>query len=111
MDAIFVELPPFERSRALYLSDERFRELQIVLLQNPHAGEVIQHTGGLRKLRFKDVVRGKGTQGGLRIIYYWRQQRMQFLLFTLYNKNEMTDLTKEQCQVLAQLLRQRVRGL
>ncbi len=32
-------------------------------------------------------------------------------IFTLYNKNEMTDLTKEQCQVLAQLLRQRVRGL
>ena len=111
MDAVFVEMPPFERHRADYLSDESFRELQQLMMLDPLAGDVIQHTGGLRKLRFMDVKRGKGSRGGLRIIYYWWQSRWQFLLFTLYNKNEMTDLTREQCELLHHMLNQRIRGI
>ncbi|WP_438681245.1 toxin [Scandinavium sp.] len=110
MEALFVEMPPFERHREDYLDDETFRELQILLMLDPFAGDVIQHTGGLRKLRYKDVKRGKGTRGGLRVIYYWWQTRWQFLLFTLYNKNEMAGLTAPQCVLLYQMLEQRIRG-
>ncbi len=35
---------------------------------NPEGGEVIQGTGGLRKLRFSDTRRSKGKRGGLRVI-------------------------------------------
>ena len=110
MEAIFVEMPPFERHREEYLDDETFRELQILLMLDPLTGDVIQHTGGLRKLRYKDVARGKGKRGGLRVIYYWWQTRWQFLLFTLYNKNEMSGLTSAQCALLHQMLEQRIRG-
>ncbi|ADO49197.1 hypothetical protein [[Enterobacter] lignolyticus] len=110
MDAVFVEMPPFERHRAYYLSDESFGELQQLLMINPLAGDVIKHTGGLRKLRFVDIKRGKGQRGGLRVIYYWWQSKWQFLLFTLYNKNEMVDLTQTQCEILHQMLEQRIRG-
>ena len=71
MKAVFVELPAFERQRAEYLSDEVFRLLQATLMKSPAAGDVIEGTGGLRKLRFADVRRGKGKRGGLRLIYYW----------------------------------------
>lgn len=71
MKAIFVELPAFERYRPSYLDDDGFRELQKLLILEPEAGEVIQGTGGLRKLRFRDPRRGKGKRGGLRVIYYW----------------------------------------
>ena len=71
MKAVFVELPAFERHRAEYLSDEVFRSLQATLMKSPAAGDVIEGTGGLRKLRFADVRRGKGKRGGLRLIYYW----------------------------------------
>jgi len=72
MRAVFLELPPFARYRADYLDDEGFRALQTALMQNPQqAGDVIQGTGGLRKLRWADARRGKGKRGGLRIIYYW----------------------------------------
>lgn len=54
MRAIFVELPAFSRYRANYLDDHAFRELQNLLLQHPEAGDVIQGTGGLRKIRFAD---------------------------------------------------------
>jgi hypothetical protein len=83
MKAIFKELPPFERFRKDYFDDEGFRALQIEMLKNPEAGDVIKDTGGLRKLRFSDNRRGKGKRSGLRVIYYWWVAEDQFLLFTI----------------------------
>ena len=71
MQAAFVELPPFERTRKEYLDDEAYRTLQLALMENPTAGAVFEGTGGLRKLRQADPRRGKGKRGGLRVIYYW----------------------------------------
>ncbi len=106
MKATFIELPPFERHRQDYLSDESFRELQQMLMKNPEAGDVIEGTGGLRKVRHADAKRGKGKRGGLRIIYYWWQIGKQFWLFTVYNKDEMDDLTAAQRKILKDLLKQ-----
>lgn len=100
MKATFVELPAFERFRADYLDDGSFCQLQSDLLANPLAGEVIEATGGLRKLRFSDKTRGKGKRGGLRIIYYWWSGGSQFWLFTLFDKDEAKDLTAGQRQTL-----------
>ena len=105
MKAIFVELPPFERNRQDYLNDESFHEFQKVLMQNPEAGDVIEGTGGLRKIRYTDEKRGKGKRGGLRVIYYWWLSGQQFWLFTLFNKNEMDDLTPMQRKILKDLLK------
>ncbi len=96
--AVFVELPAFERHRSKYLDDIAFAELQGLLLKDPEAGDVIQGTGGLRKLRFADRRRGKGKRGGLRIVYYWWSAGMQFWLFTMYDKDEMSDLTARSAQ-------------
>jgi hypothetical protein len=91
--ALFVELPPFERHRADSLDDEGFSGLQVALMADPEAGDVIRDTGGLRKLRFGDPRRGKGKRGGMPVIYYWWDAGRQFWLFTLYGKDEMSDLT------------------
>lgn len=104
MKALFVELPPFERLRASYLTDEAYRALQNELMQNPLAGNVIEGTGGLRKLRQPDPRRGKGKRGGLRIIYYWWLEEGQFWLFTVYDKDQADDLTSEQRTALKRLL-------
>jgi hypothetical protein len=64
MKAIFIELPPFERNRQDYLNDENFLTFQKTLMQNPEAGDVIEGTGGLRKIRYADEKRGKGKRGG-----------------------------------------------
>lgn len=55
MNAVFLELPAFERHRSNYLDDECFRLLQDTLLANPEAGDLIEGTGGLRKLRFGET--------------------------------------------------------
>lgn len=105
MKALFVELPAFSRHRARYLDDRAFGELQNALLKNPDAGDVIEGTGGLRKFRHVDAKRGKGKRGGLRIIYYWWSEGKQLWLFTLYNKNEMDDLSEDERRVLKALLK------
>jgi hypothetical protein len=103
--AIFVELPAFARHRADYLDDDDFRALQNLLMKNPEVGDLIPDTGGLRKLRFRDARRGKGKRGGLRVIYYWWYAGYQFWLFTLYDKDEMADLTPKQRLVLKAMVK------
>jgi mRNA-degrading endonuclease RelE of RelBE toxin-antitoxin system len=106
MKAVFIELPPFERHRASYLDDDDFRSLQNLLMLQPEVGDLIPGTGGLRKLRFGDARRGKGKRGGLRVIYYWWNTRSQIWLFTVYNKDEMADLTPLQRKALKEMIKQ-----
>ena len=40
------------------------------------------------------------------MIYYWCQPGKQFWLFTVYNKDEMDDLTAAQRKILNELLKQ-----
>ncbi len=108
--AVFVELPPFERVRDHYLDDEQYCLLQQTLLANPSAGDVIPGAGGLRKLRFQDKRRGKGRRGGLRVIYYFRDMQGQFWLFTVYDKDEASDLTSAQRRALAQRLESEIKA-
>jgi len=105
MKAIFVELPAFAKYRSEYLDDEGFLDLQNSLMTNPEAGEVIEGTGGLRKLRQPDPRWGKGKRGGLRVIYYWWDGKRQFWLFTLYDKDEMDDLSAKEKKALKDLLK------
>lgn len=100
MKAVFVELPAFERQRERYLDDDHFQDLQQALMSDPEAGDMIPGAGGLRKLRLGDPRRGKGKRGGLRVIYYWWNGGSEFWLFTLYDKDEMNDLTEKERQIL-----------
>ncbi len=104
MKALFVELPAFVRYRVDYFDDEGLRAFQNALMENPEAGKVIEGTGGLRKVRWPDPRRGKGKRGGLRVIYYWWNGRRQFWLFTLYDKDEMEDLTAKERTTLKERL-------
>jgi hypothetical protein len=87
------------------LDDTALRALQLELMRNPTAGDVIEGTGGLRKMRFADARRGKGKRGGLRVIYYWWDQGVQFWLFSLYDKDEMADLTAKQRSALRAMVK------
>lgn len=105
MKALFVELPPFERHRETYFDDGGFRALQALLMAEPEAGDVMEGTGGLRKVRVADPRRGKGKRSGLRVIYYWWPEGRQFWLFTLFGKDEATDLTAAQRKQLKEMVK------
>ena len=100
MKLVFLETPLFTRLLGDYLTDESYRELQRALMENPEMGDVMPGTGGFRKVRWKDARRGKGKRGGLRVIYYYLAADHQIWFFTLYDKDESTDMTAEEKKVL-----------
>jgi len=100
MKLVFFETPVFTRRLPDYLSDEAYRALQGALLENPDLGDVMPGTGGFRKVRWQDPRRGKGKRGGLRVIYYYLRADRQLWFFTLYDKDEATDLTADEKKVL-----------
>ncbi|WP_234393746.1 hypothetical protein [Fangia hongkongensis] len=65
---IFIETDIFTEDVKALLSDDEYAEFQSYLAENPLIGDVIQQTGGLRKVRWS--AKGKGKRGGVRVIYY-----------------------------------------
>ena len=100
MKTVFFETPLFTRVVGDYLTDDSYRRLQYALMQNPEQGDLIPGTGGFRKIRWEDTRRGKGKRGGLRIIYYCFTSVHQIWFFTIYGKNEATDLTTDEKRAL-----------
>ena len=65
MTRLFIIMPEFERQwNRMGLNDNDLKRLQYELLDNPKAGNIMQGTGGLRKVRFAFENQGKaGVQG------------------------------------------------
>lgn len=63
--------------------------------------DVIQQTGGLRKVRWS--AQGKGKRGGVRVIYYYVTSASQIRLLLIYKKGIQDDLTQDQKKLLRQL--------
>jgi len=112
MRFVFFETQLFSRLLPSYLDDAEFRRLQAALMCDPERGDLMPGTGGFRKLRWRDVRRGKGTRGGLRVIYYVLAADEQVWLFTVYDKGEDKDLTAQQCRSLRRAIHEElsVRG-
>ena len=99
---VFIELPIFIRCARELFSDDDLRELQVTLLENSAAGDLIPGGRGLRKLRVP--LAGRGKRGGARVIYYhWVGHDLCYLVYA-YAKNATTDLTKDQLRRLAEVI-------
>ena len=84
------------------LNDENLRELEQELLKNPQSGDVIEGTGGARKLRIK--IRNRGKSGGGRVIYVdvFEKEKLYFLF--AYPKNVQENLTAEQKRIIKNII-------
>ena len=64
----FIFTKPFLNCwKAMGLNNDHLKILERILLDNPQIGEVIQGTGGARKMRIQ--LDGRGKSGGGRVIY------------------------------------------
>ncbi len=86
---IFIESPIFSKLIGNYLDDDEYAELQAHLLKHPEFGALISKSGGVRKLRWAAL--GKGKSGGVRVIYYIKDGAT-FWLLTIYAKSEETNI-------------------
>ena len=96
------ELPEYLRSAAKLLADTERRAIIDHLAAHPAAGDLIEGTGGVRKLRWgRD---GRGKSGGVRVIYYFHSEAMPLYLLTMFAKNERANLSKAERNELAGLV-------
>ena len=101
---VFVELPIFIKCAVGLFTDEDLAVLQVTLMENPLAGDLIKEGRGLRKLRA--ALPGRGKSGGARVIYYhWASEHQCYLVYA-YAKNVSEDLNKAQLKELGDLMQE-----
>jgi hypothetical protein len=97
-----VETPEFlSGARRVVLEVER-KELIDFLAASPSAGDLIQGTGGARKLRWG--AKSKGKRGGARVISYYGGPDVPVFLLAIFAKGERADLSKAERNELRQIL-------
>lgn len=84
-----------------HLSDTEKDFVINCLDEHPATGDIMQGTGGIRKLRWS--AHGKDKSGGVRIIYYFHNENMPLFLLTLFGKGEKANLSKSERNELAKL--------
>ena len=105
MRLTLVQLTAFvAKSRKLRLTDEDLQALEAILLADPQVGDLIPGAGGLRKVRFAPPSAHTGKRGASRVIYAYIAIADVVYLFTLYMKNEQSDLTADEKKVFRQVL-------
>lgn len=96
------EVPEYIRQAEKLLTVEERQDIVSYLAAHPKAGDLIEGTGGIRKLRWGRG--GRGKSGGVRLVYYYHSELMPLYLITLFAKNERANLTKAERNGLAILV-------
>ena len=101
----FIETSLFTRQIKSIASDDELKDLQKELIAWPDKGDVIQHTGGLRKIRM--AAGSKGKRGGARVIYFLATEEVIYLImaYPKNTKDTLTETEKAQLKKLTSVLR------
>lgn len=104
----FIETLMFTRQIKEIATDEELRELQAVLIESPNKGNLIQGTGGLRKIRM--ATGNQGKSGSARVIYFLATGEVIYLVmaYPKSTKDSLTDLEKSELKKLTQILKNEV---
>lgn len=77
MRTTITELPEYIKKSRSLLDESECKAVIDYLSEHPKSGDLIEGTGGIRKLRWS---RGnKGKSGGVRVIYYYHDERIPLI--------------------------------
>lgn len=96
-----VETEAFARRADKLLGPDERDELAVFLAANPTAGDLIEGTGGVRKVRF--AAKGKGKSGGVRVIHFFVPADGPLYALLIYAKAEQADMSPAQRKVVAEI--------
>lgn len=104
----FIETSMFTRQIKLIATDDELKELQKELIESPDKGDLIQKTGGLRKIRMATGSQGKS--GSARVIYFLATEEVIYLVmaYPKNTKDSLTDAEKAELKKLTKLLKDEV---
>jgi len=99
---LFIETDIFTEDVKKLLDDDEYHRFQIFLATQPEYGDLIQNTGGLRKIRW--LAGGKGKRGGVRVIYFHRTREFEIRLLLIYRKGIKDDLSASEKAILKKMI-------
>ena len=85
-----IETPTFQRLAAEFWSEDERLDFVSWIAANTEAGDLIQGTGGLRKVRWSRP--GMGRRGGARVIYFNRNEQSDLVLLLVYAKAKFDNI-------------------
>ena len=97
-----VETSQFIKKAEKLMSVQEKAELIDFIAANPEAGDIIPKTGGVRKLRF--AREGQGKSGSFRVIYYYYNLKNPIFLFSVFGKNEKTNISDVEKNMLYKII-------
>lgn len=99
----FKEVSSFTKKwKELGLTEDDLVVLEELLLKDTKIGDVIQGTGGLRKIRIP--MENIGKRSGARVIYIDIEIKECIYLLDIYAKNEKIDLSEKEKAMLKKLV-------
>lgn len=104
----FIETSMFTRQIKQIATDDELKDLQKQIIESPAKGELIQQTGGLRKIRMATGSQGKS--GSTRVIYFLATKEVVYLVmaYPKSTKENLTDAEKAGLQKLTKILKNEV---
>jgi hypothetical protein len=97
-----VETPQFVRQADDVWGEAERLEFVDYIARNPEVGDVIQDTGGVRKIRWRR--QGMGKRGGVRVIYFYHNPVTPLFLLMVYAKAVREDVAPDAKKALAEFV-------
>lgn len=85
-----VETPLFQKRWPSYWTEDDRGDFASFLAASPEAGVAVKDSGGIRKVRWKR--QGTGKSGGVRVIYFVKNDAEEIVLLLLYAKSETDNI-------------------
>ena len=98
---LFVELSIFKKKVDVWGGQKLLKAIQDELLKNLDQGDIIQGTGGVRKLRIAKEHSGKS--GGYRVFYLDLPQKGITYLMTILDKRDSENISDHEKAILKAL--------
>ena len=85
-----IETPLFSKRWPAYWTEDERGAFAAFMAEHPDEGDVVPGSGGVRKLRWGRA--GTGKSGGVRVIYFVRNDLGELVLLFMYAKSKMDSL-------------------
>jgi hypothetical protein len=104
----FIETHLFTKQIKVIATDDELRQLQHELIAQPKKGDLIQDTGGLRKVRM--AIGNQGKSNSTRIVYFLATKEIIYLIMAYPKsvKDSLTKAEKAELKKLTKLLKNEV---
>ncbi|WP_192483191.1 MULTISPECIES: type II toxin-antitoxin system RelE/ParE family toxin [Cysteiniphilum] len=98
-----IETKTFSKTSKSIADEDTIEDMLEYIAKTPLAGDIIEGTGGCRKIRWQRN-KSMGKSGGMRTIYYFYNHSMPIYMLLAYAKNQRDNISQETKNILKSMV-------